>query len=341
MPPPGRVRTSAAGPPAAAVARSARAGPARAAERAVSGRRAPGIATTWGRGQQPRERDLGRRGVGRRDGVVRSPDPPASQRPARRGPPSGEWAISAIPSCSQRSTIPPRRAPSSTTLSATCTAATGASSRASSSWWRLTLTEPTRVTRPSSSSRASARTDVATAFADRARGAGKVDGRPPSAARLASQSERIGLGPAVGHPAAPGTGHAALGHDASARAAPHRRQSAASSRSSRPSSAVVAPVGARSVEHRDAGVDRRLDRRRAPRSGSRSASVDRRMQPRPMRSSEGASQATGTAYGPTYAVSLLTPSCERSQVEVSALASGVPEPPRGLIGRGRRRWLSG
>ena len=75
---------------------------------------------------------------------------------ARRGPPSGECAITAMPSSAQRSTIPPRSARSSWTLSATSTAAIGASSIASSSCRRFTFDRPTRSTMCWSSRRASA-----------------------------------------------------------------------------------------------------------------------------------------------------------------------------------------
>ena len=65
--------------------------------------------------------------------------------------------------CRARCTARRRRLSSAATsngLSGTCTAAIGASSSASSSRRRLTFATPTRRTRPSSTSRASARTDV-------------------------------------------------------------------------------------------------------------------------------------------------------------------------------------
>ena len=142
------------------VAAARRAAPRRA-ERAPRAPRRRGGASPRGR-PSARSPGAGRRGSRRRrargraatrarprPGVARvrvaRPRPAAvgaRGRPARRGPPSGECAITAIPASSQRSTTPPRSARSSNGLSATWTAATGASSSASSSWRRLTFATP-------------------------------------------------------------------------------------------------------------------------------------------------------------------------------------------------------
>ena len=60
-----------------------------------------------GEAEQPRERDLGRRSRRARPPRRRARSFRA-RRPARFGPPSGEWAITAIPASAQRSTTPPR-----------------------------------------------------------------------------------------------------------------------------------------------------------------------------------------------------------------------------------------
>ena len=132
---------------------------ARADDRAVSGRRAPGMATTFG--PRPRSQASATSACVAWWALAMLVNTSwRSSLRARRGPPSGECAITVIPSSAQRSTTPPRSARSSKGLIATWTAAIGASSTASSSWVRLTLQTPMRATRPSSTSRASARIDV-------------------------------------------------------------------------------------------------------------------------------------------------------------------------------------
>ena len=130
---------------------------ARAAERAVSGRRAPGIATTTGESSSSQASATSAES---RRASATSARPGGERGRPPRGPPSGECAITATPASAQRSTTPPRTARSSNGLSATCTAAIGASSSASSNWRRLTFDSPTRRTSPSSTSRARARTEV-------------------------------------------------------------------------------------------------------------------------------------------------------------------------------------
>lgn len=129
---------------------------ARAAERGVG---TPGARDRYDGGrelQQPRERDLSRGCVKRfRDACERLVTSNAAGTMRR-----GEWAITAIPVSAQRSMTPPRSARSSKGLNATWTAVIGASSSASSSWERLTFERPTCLTTPSSTSRASARTEV-------------------------------------------------------------------------------------------------------------------------------------------------------------------------------------
>ena len=89
--------------------RRARAVAARAAERAVSGRRAPGIATTAGE-RSSSQASATSAGVAPRASATSASASCRARRPARRGPPSGEWAITAIPVSAQRSTTPPRSA---------------------------------------------------------------------------------------------------------------------------------------------------------------------------------------------------------------------------------------
>ena len=170
---------------------------------------------------------------------------------ARRGPPSGEWAITVIPSSAQRSTTPPRSARSSKGLIATWTAAIGASSTASSSCVRLTLQTPMRATRPSATSRASARIDVGHGV----RGSGRVeevevDGQPAECleARLAVGADRLRA--TVRDPRAIRPRHAAFRHDPR----PVRVTERASEQ------LLVALVGARGVEHGDPGVEGSGDR---------------------------------------------------------------------------------
>ena len=116
---PGPVPPEAARPLSAARSASVRtSSAARAALRAVSGRRAPGMATTVGeRDEQPRQRDLGRLRRRAAAATCLSASRRASEA-ARRGPPKGECAMSVMPSSAQRSTSPPRSGPSSTRLSA-------------------------------------------------------------------------------------------------------------------------------------------------------------------------------------------------------------------------------
>ena len=82
---------------------------ARAAERAVSGRRAPGIATTTGERPSSQARATSA-GVAPCASATSASAWRRASPPARRGPPSGEWAITATPRSAQRSTTPPRSA---------------------------------------------------------------------------------------------------------------------------------------------------------------------------------------------------------------------------------------
>ena len=132
---------------------------ARAADRAASGRRAPGMATTFGPRPSTHASATAASVAPRVRAISLSTGSDAS-RPARRGLPRGEWAMTASPRSAQRSTTPPRRAVSSKRLRATWTAAIGAWPRASSSCLRFTLQTPMRSTSPSSTSFPSARTDV-------------------------------------------------------------------------------------------------------------------------------------------------------------------------------------
>ena len=130
-----------------------------AADRVASGVRAPGIATTFSPSPRSQESTTSASVTSCARASSTSRSSRASRR-TRRGPPSGECAITAIPRSAQRSRTPPRRARSSKGLIPTSTAAIGACSSASSSWARLTLHTPTRATSPSSTSRARARIDV-------------------------------------------------------------------------------------------------------------------------------------------------------------------------------------
>ena len=78
--------------------------------RAVSGRRAPGMATTFG----PRpSSQASATSASVAPCACAISSAPRGARACEHGvdPPSGEWAIAAIPSSAQRSTTPPRRAP--------------------------------------------------------------------------------------------------------------------------------------------------------------------------------------------------------------------------------------
>ena len=262
---------------------------ARAAERAVSGRRAPGIATTFGREvEQPRERDLGRRRAVR----VARPRASACRRARRRARGAARRAASArsarYPRSTQRSTTPPRSARSSNGLSATCTAAIGASSSASSSWPRFTFATPTRGTRPSSTSRASARTRRrATASAGRARGGGRGRSGGRRAPRGSPRSRRGS--PSRGRPGPSAPAGRAMPPFVTIRARVGRQHAAsarASSRSLWPSSFGPRPY-ARAVSNTVTPAPAAAAIVASARSSSRSASVESRMQPRPIRSSAG------------------------------------------------------
>ena len=254
---------------------------ARAADRAVSGRRAPGIATTAG--ESPRSQaSATSAGVAACASTTSANAPRRAIRPARRGPPSGECAITATSRSTQRATTPPRIALSSYGLSATCTAATGTSASASSSWSRLTFDTPMRLTRPSSASRASARKVVRHGV----RGSGawmryRSISRPSSAARLASQSARIDFARPSGT------------HRPSGRAIPplvtiRARRSALQRRSAEASSLSLLPY-ARAVSKTVMPASTAALMVSTASSESRLSSVDSRMQPRPMRSSESSS----------------------------------------------------
>ena len=214
---------------------------AREAETAVSGRRAPGIATTAGDCARSHASATSA-GVADR---VRATEASASFRasaPARRTPPNGECAMTATPASAHRSTRPPRSARSSTRLSATWTAATGASSSASSSCGRLTFATPTRRTRPSSTSRASARRVVRHGV----RGSGawtryRSIGSPSSATRLASQSARIVFARPSGTQPPPSRRIPPFVTIRALPAAPHARSARARSRSLWPSSSGPRP----------------------------------------------------------------------------------------------------
>ena len=114
-------------------------------------------------------------------------------------------------------------------------------------------------------------------------------GRPSSATRLVSAIGAYGLRAAVREPPAARARHAALRHG------PRACLRSCFTQAAHQEPFVVAElrramaVGACRVEDGDARFDGRRDRREA-RSSLRSASVESRMQPRPMRSSEWSSQ---------------------------------------------------
>ena len=200
---------------------------ARAAERAVSGRRAPGIATTSGE-RSSSQASATSAGVA---SCASATSASASFRAetARRG--AARRAASArsraIPASAQRSTTPPRSARSSNGLSATCTAATGASSSASSSCGRLTFADADAphealVDEPG---------ERAHGGSPRRSRIGRVDevevDREPvqrGEARLAVGADRLRA--TVRDPGAAGPRHAALRHDPRALARTARAQSA-------------------------------------------------------------------------------------------------------------------
>ena len=239
--------------------------------------------------EQPGERDLGRR---RAERLRRSRPAGRGGRARRRG--AARRAASArsraIPSSSQRSTIPPRSARSSWTLSATWTAAIGASSSASSSCPRLTFESPTRATSPRRAAGRARAPRCATASADRARGSGTGRSAGRRAPRGSPRSRaRIALARPSGTHAPPGRRHPALGHD------PGARRGAAVAQRAGEQPLVVAESRRRGRTRARCRTRSRPPRPR-PRSSraraasSRSGSVERRMQPRPMRSSEVSSQ---------------------------------------------------
>ncbi len=263
---------------------------ARAAELAVCGRRAPGIATTTGE-RSSSHASATSAGVAPSRSAIPTSASCRESRVALRGPPRGEWAITAIPSSAHRSTIPPRSALSSNGLSATCTAAIGAIPSASFNWPRLTFESPTARTRPSSRSRASARTEVLHGV----RGSGawtryRSIARPSSAARLASQSVRMAFARPSGIHPPPARVIPPFVTIRARDLEPGRRRARATSLSLCPSSASPWPY-ARAVSNTVTRASTAAAIVSRASSSSRSCSVDRRMQPRPMRSSEAASQS--------------------------------------------------
>ena len=158
--------------------------------------------------EQPRERDLGR-GRSCASATSASSSRRARRPGARRGPPRGECATSAIPSSSQRSTTPPRSARSSKGLSATWTAAMGARSSASSSWPRGDVRDADAL-------------DEAVVDESRER----AHGRPPRRARGPARGR--GRGRSAARPGLRGSPRSRPGACGRARRAPRRRPSAPS-----------------------------------------------------------------------------------------------------------------
>ena len=247
--------------------------------RVASGVRAPGIATMHG---------------DRASSEASASSTPIVERRARRGPPSGEWAISVSPRSSQRSSTPLRRALSSNALSAFSTAEIGASASASSSCTRFTFETPTRRTRPSSTSFASARSVVRQGT----RGSGACTRyrsmpTPPRTSRLVSQSAR------------------------SVRARPSATQRPAgllippfvTTRTLRPTSARASSRSlspyARAVSKTVAPASAAATTVASACSSSTSPEVERRMQPSPTLGSDGESQPL---IAPTLDVSV-RPGC--------------------------------
>ena len=238
--------------------------------------------------EHPRERDLGLGGAVRlRDLAQRriTGEPCRPAGPAERR--VGDRARSRRRHSDRRGRREARRR--RTRLSATCTAAIGACSRASSSCVRLTLHTPTRadetlVDEPGE----------------------RTDGRRPRRPRVGSVEEvevdRRGRRARRGSPrsrrgsSAPGRRGSSLRRSAPFRPS-SRRALRATLRRARASERLVALVRPGGVEDGDARVDRSGDRL----EGELPRSVGRRMQPSPTRSSSGRSQliAPGRARGRT------------------------------------------
>ena len=225
--------------------------------------RAPGIATIVGcEVEQPGEGDLGRCRVVRdpRRAVASSMAVEAAA-PAP-GPPSGEWARSASPRSSQRSTTPPRRARSSNGVSATSTAATGASSSASSSWRAIDVRDARRGGRgPRRRAARGRERSSARASAGRVRGRGRGRSGARRAPRGSPRSRRGSPSRGRRGASAAVARHPAFRHD------PRPLAGARASERTGQQPLVVAELGlvaavrARSVEHGDSRVGRRRDRR--------------------------------------------------------------------------------
>ena len=121
----------------------------------------------------------------------------------------------------------------------------------------------------------------------------EIDGQPVERGEARLAVGAIALARPSGTHAPPSRVIPPLVTIARARAAPRRAERRGQQPLVVPDLGRIATVGARGVEHRDAGFGRGRDGGVGARS-SRSSSVDSRMQPRPMRSSVGASQSKGT-----------------------------------------------
>ena len=173
--------------------------------------------------------------------------------------------MSVSPSSVQRATTPPRSARSSNGLRATCTAAIGASSSASSSWVRVTFASPTRCTVPLQPDARARAPTFAMGSAGRAHGAGTGrSASPSSAARLASQSAAIAFARPSGTQAPLGlvmpplVTIRALCCPSAARSAPSHQTLVV------PEPGSVCRIRASGIEHRYAGAGSSRDRARPP-----------------------------------------------------------------------------
>ena len=184
---------------------------------------------------QPRERDLGRRRlVARRDRRQRRIGGQAAA-PARARRAGGARAP-VMPRSRHSATRPPRSGRRAWAPSSTSTASiVDDRQRLLELGARPTLTSPTRPATPSSTSRASARTLVASGVrGSTACSRYRSSAPPPSRARLRPRRRREVAARPSGDPATTRPGQAALGHDRDAARAP--RATAAISRSLWPTS---------------------------------------------------------------------------------------------------------
>ena len=211
---------------------------------------------------------------------------------ARRGPPSGECAITATPASVQRSSTPPR---SSSVVEGAERDLHRGDRRELERLVQLVAVDVADAD-PRDEPLVDELRESADGRAPRRPRVGRVEevevDREPverGEARLAVGADRPRA--AVGHPGAAGPRHPALRHDPRGLGGIARAQGMSEEPLAVPELVLSPPVRPRRVEHGDPRCHRRRDRL----EGAllvRSSSVERRMQPSPTRSSVGASRQT-------------------------------------------------